>query len=93
MELMIANIIMFAYILHILYHSFKYAHTMTETSFHHLLSHAYIVGFFMMAFNLFVHSDYVVPLVFSLGQIVYHFVKEDSRLILTNRWTNDVECD
>jgi hypothetical protein len=93
MELVIANVIMLAYILHASYHAFFYSCSMTESASHHLLSHAYIVGFFMMAFNLFIHSDFVVPLVFSLGQIVYHFIKEDSRLLQTNRWTHDVEND
>jgi len=91
MELLIINIAICCYIMVTSYKILKHRNTMTDTSFHHLISHSYMVVFFMVAINLYVHKGYTIPLLFVFLHVLQHIMKENIRLFESNKWTESVK--
>ena len=91
--LIIVNIVLIGFIAHTAYLCVVYGRAMGESSRHHLISHGSIVFFFFIALNIFVIKGWIVPLIFVLGHIIQHVIKENLRLVKTGTWTPEVKDD
>ena len=81
------------FLLSTLYQIVVYKHKMSDTAYHHLISHGYLVLFFSISINVFYFYGYVTPMAFTFAYVVQHVFKENLRLIHTNKWTEDVKDD
>lgn len=92
MELLaIANSFFIFYFIVTAYQAYMHKHKMTDSAIHHLISHTFIVLFLMISLNLYIYKDYVLPFFVSLAHALQHVMKENRRLIETNKWTNSVK--
>ena len=90
MEIIIVNSAFIGYFILVANCLFFNKHKVTDNSMHHILSHSYIVGFFMISTNLYIYKDLKTPFVISFLYLLQHLIKENIRLIKTNKWSEDV---
>ncbi len=86
MEMMLVNASCTLYIFITCMGIYTYRLSLTDDAIHHLLSHIYIVIFFMISINLYIDKGWTIPLVFSLLHALQHITKENFRLITQNDW-------
>ena len=89
--LIIVNVGVFLFLALTVYQSRKHKKTMADGAYHHLISHGWLVFFFAVAVNVFYFKGYVSPLLFVFMYTVQHVMKENFRLVETNKWTESVD--
>lgn len=91
MEIVLINSLGILYLVVSIYQAYKYKNSMSESAYHHFLSHIFIVASAVVSSNLYVYECYITPIIFTILYIMQHVYKENNRLLQTNRWTPTVE--
>ena len=91
MELLILNTLMVVYLISSMYKLIKFRSVLSDESIHHLLSHTFIVMFFLVSVNVYSYSKCTIPLTVSFAYLLQHLVKENVRLVRTGKWTPSIK--